>query len=153
MHSSAQLNENVAGLKPSATLAINEHSHALAAQGREVFHLGFGQSPFPVPDNVVASLQANAHQKAYLPTQGLPDLRESVAEYMRRNQGVDCGAEQVLVGPGSKELMFLLQLAYSSELLLPAPTWVSYAPQASILGRRTHWIQCELEQACGLDPE
>ena len=78
-----QLNLNVRGLSPSATLAINERCTELISEGREAFRLGLGQSPFPVPEHVVESLRANAHQKAYLPVRGLSALRDAVAHYHR----------------------------------------------------------------------
>ena len=68
------LNLNVRGLKQSATLAINERSAALAREGRAVFRLGLGQSPFPVPQPVVDALKLHAHEKDYLAVKGLPEL-------------------------------------------------------------------------------
>ena len=56
------INANISRLKPSATLVINERSNALLEAGKKVYKLGFGQSPFPVPNKVVESLKANAHQ-------------------------------------------------------------------------------------------
>ena len=106
------LNLNVRGLGQSATLAINERSAALQQGGRTVYRLGLGQSPFPVPDSVVDALKANAHQKDYLPVKGLQRLREAVAAYHDRVNAVSRGAEDVLIGPGSKELMFILQLVF-----------------------------------------
>ncbi len=102
------LNLNVRGMKPSATVALNEHSDRLLAEGRKIFKLGLGQSPFPVPRPVVEELKTNAHQKQYLPVKGLRELRDSVAEYHRKAEGIACAGDDVLVGPGSKELMFLL---------------------------------------------
>lgn len=134
------LNLNVRGMGSSATLAINERSAELCRQGRQVFKLGLGQSPFPVPDSVVETLKANAHQKDYLPVKGLPKLREAVAEYHQRRHGVSRSGADVLIGPGSKELMFLLQLAYYGDLVIPTPSWVSYAPQARIIGRQVRWL-------------
>ena len=134
------LNLNVRGMGPSATLAINERSAELCRAGRDVFRLGLGQSPFPVPDSVVEALKASAHQKDYLPVKGLPDLREAVAEYHHRRHGVSRSGADVLIGPGSKELMFLLQLAYYGDLVIPTPSWVSYAPQARIIGRQVCWL-------------
>ena len=87
------LNLRVRGLKPSATLAINEHCQALIDQGRQVYRLGFGQSPFPVPQPVVEALQQHAFQKDYLPVKGLLRLREAVAASYRRLQGLHCSAE------------------------------------------------------------
>jgi aspartate aminotransferase len=136
-----QLNPRVQSLRPSATLAMNERSAQLARAGRTVYKLGFGQSPFPIPPPVVAALQANAFQKDYLPVKGLPALRAAVAEFHRRFHGLSASAEDVLIGPGSKELLFLAQLVYQAELILPAPSWVSYEPQARLLGHAVHWVQ------------
>lgn len=106
------LNPNVTRLQPSATVAINDLSDALRGEGKQIFKLGLGQSPFPVPGVVIERLRQCAHEKAYLPAQGLPALREAVAIHHRQTFGIECTAEDVLIGPGSKELMFLLQLTY-----------------------------------------
>ena len=61
--------KNVAKLKPSATLVINEKCKELIKQGKKVYQFGFGQSPFPVPEQIVGALKNNAHRKEYLPMQ------------------------------------------------------------------------------------
>ena len=147
------LNLNVRGLTQSATLAINERSAQLMAEGRHVYRLGLGQSPFPVPQPVVEELRANAHQKDYLPVRGLLGLREAVAAYHRRLHGIERSASDVLIGPGSKELMFILQLVYYGDLVIPTPSWVSYAPQARIVGRHIHWVATVRENDWRLMPE
>jgi aspartate aminotransferase len=134
------LNLNVRGLNHSATLAINDLSNELRSNGKPVFRAGLGQSPFPVPVPVVDALKLHAHEKDYLPARGLPALREAVASFHRNIDCVDAKAENVIIGPGSKELMFLLQLVYYGELLVPTPCWVSYIPQAKIIGRQISLI-------------
>ena len=129
------LNLNVRGLRQSATLAVNARSNALYKEGRRIYKMGLGQSPFPVPTEVVDALTLHASEKDYLPVTGLPALREAVAEFHRKKDRIDAQAEDVLIGPGSKELLFLLQLTFYGELLVPSPSWVSYVPQARILGR------------------
>ena len=124
----------VKNLKPSSTLAINETSRQLEEQGKKIFKFGFGQSPFKVPEDVVEELKNNAHQNKYLPMQGLSELREAVAKYTLKKKNYSYKSENIIIGPGSKELMFLLNLIFDGEIILPAPSWVSYAPQA-ILGR------------------
>ncbi len=157
------LNLNVRGLPVSATLEINEQSNRLLEEGKQVFKLGLGQSPFPVPAPIVRELQANAHQKDYLPVKGLPALCAAVAGYYRRTQGLSFRKQDILIGPGSKELMFILQLVYYGDLVIPTPSWVSYAPQAHIIGRQVHWLPTEarnnwlltadeLEKLCAKDP-
>jgi len=144
------LNLNVRGLRPSATVAINDRSNRLRREGREVWKLGLGQSPFPVPEPVVEALRAHAGEKDYLPVQGLGELREVVARRHAETLGVDCDRSDVLIGPGSKELMFLLQLVYYGELVIPAPAWVSYAPQARIAGRTICYLPTFLDERWNL---
>ena len=157
------LNLNVRGLDPSATLAINERSNELRSEGRTIYKLGLGQSPFPVPEPVVEALRNNAFQKDYLAVRGLRELRDAVAAYRRRRHGNECSGDDVLIGPGSKELMFLLQLVYYGDLVIPTPSWVSYAPQAHIIGRHVRWLDTkesngwrltaeELDRLCSEDP-
>jgi aspartate aminotransferase len=124
----------VKDLKPSSTLLINETSRRLEAQGKKIYKFGFGQSPFKVPENIVKELKDNAHQNKYLPMQGLSELRNVIAKYTSEKKNYDYKSDNVIIGPGSKELMFLLHVIFDGEIILPAPSWVSYAPQA-ILGR------------------
>ncbi|GAB4361918.1 MAG: pyridoxal phosphate-dependent aminotransferase [Gammaproteobacteria bacterium] len=147
------LNLNVRELSQSATLAINERCAQLRAEGRDVFRLGLGQSPFPVAAPVVQELRANAHQKDYLPVKGLPQLREAVANYHRRQEGVEYSSDDILIGPGSKELMFLVQLVYYGDLVIPTPSWVSYAPQATIIGRHIRWVPTRPQDGWRITPE
>jgi aspartate aminotransferase len=145
-----QLNLNLRSLGLSATLEINERSAALTAEGRQVYRLGLGQSPFPVPGLLQTALCENAHQKDYLAVQGLPALRQAICGYLKRTQGLDFDPEDILVGPGSKELMFLMQLAYYGDLVIPRPSWVSYAPQAQIIGRPVTWLDTDPDKGLGV---
>ena len=135
----------VKNLSLSSTLRINEISKELELQGKEVFKFGFGQSPFEVPKGIVAELKNNAHQNKYLPMQGLLDLRDSIAQFVSLRKKYEYKAENILIGPGTKELMFLLHILFDGEVILPTPSWVSYEPQA-ILGRnKVHWISTTRE--------
>lgn len=147
------INLNVRGMRPSATVAINERCNALLQEGRDILKLGLGQSPFPVPECVVEQLRASAHQKDYLPVKGLLSLREAVASYHRQRDGFSVTAEDVLVGPGSKELMFLLQLVYYGDVLIPTPAWVSYAPQARIIGRHVDMLRSHQDDGWQMSPQ
>ena len=128
------IKKNLTKLEPSATLAINEKSKQLISQGKKIYRFGFGQSPFPVPEKIVSVLKENAAKKDYLPMQGLPELREAISEYLNKNTGNFFSKDNIIITPGSKEGMFLMHQAFNGDIILPAPSWVSYAPQA-ILGR------------------
>ena len=124
----------VKGLEASSTLKINEISRQLEDKGKKIYKFGFGQSPFQIPTNIVNELKKNAYQNKYLPMQGLKELREVIAKNISIKKNYDYKSENIIIGPGSKELMFLLHVLFDGEIILPAPSWVSYAPQA-ILGR------------------
>ena len=128
------LKDLIKNLKPSSTLMINETSKQMEDQGKKIFKFGFGQSPFTVPQDVVEELKNNAYQNKYLPMQGLSELREVVAKYTSKKKNHEYNSDNVIIGPGSKELMFLLHVIFDGEIILSTPSWVSYAPQA-ILGR------------------
>jgi aspartate aminotransferase len=127
-------------LKTSSTLRINEISKDLENQGKKIYKFGFGQSPFPIPDDVEASLKKNSFQNKYLSMQGLLELRDSIANFESKKKNYIYKSQNIIVGPGSKELMFLLQLLFDGEILLPAPSWVSYKPQAIIGRNKFHFI-------------
>ena len=147
------IQNNIIGLKTSATLAINELSQKLIKDGKEVFKFGLGQSPFPVPEVIVDELKKHAHQKDYINVSGLIGLREEVANYHSNKNQYKYDAESVIIGPGSKELIFQTQLALNCDLLLPSPSWVSYEPQAQIINKRVHWIKTTAKTNWHLDPK
>ena len=139
------IKDQISRLKPSATLAINEESDRLKKSGKKIYKFGFGQSPFPVPESIVLALKKNAHKNKYLPMQGLEELRSGIATYLNNNNGNNFKSDNIIIGPGTKELMFLTQIAFDGDILLPAPSWVSYHPQASIAKNNVHWIETSNE--------
>ncbi len=140
------LNLNVRGTGESATLAIQDRCRRMRRDGGSLYNLGLGQSPFPVPRPVVEALKVHASEKDYLPVRGLPALQEAVAGFHRRVDGIEADPDLVLIGPGSKELMFLLQICFYGELILPSPCWVSYGPQARILGKQIRVLPTTFEE-------
>lgn len=122
-----------AGVSP--TLAANELIQTMRADGIDVAHMCFGQAPFSAPRRLVDTLRDHAGEKGYMPIAGLPELRQAVADHQALHAGVDMDSYDVVIGPGSKVMLFALQMAIPGDLLLPMPTWVSYEPQAKMLGQ------------------
>ncbi len=137
--------KNILKLKQSSTLIINEKCKKLINQGKKVYQFGFGQSPFPVPEKIVNTLKDNAHRKEYLPIQGLERLRDSISNDLKNKIGVKYPKENIVITPGSKEAMLLLHVAFNGEIILSAPSWVSYEPQAVIGRNKVHWIKTSRE--------
>ena len=137
--------KSILKLKESSTLVINEKCKELISQGKKVYQFGFGQSPFPVPEKIVTALKDNAHRKEYLPIQGLEKLRKAISKNLKIKTGVQYPKENIVITPGSKEAMLLLHVAFNGEIILSAPSWVSYEPQAIIGRNKVHWIQTSRE--------
>ncbi|MCI5049864.1 MAG: pyridoxal phosphate-dependent aminotransferase [Rickettsiales bacterium] len=141
-------------VEKSQTLLLNEQSRNIEAAGREVFKFGFGQSPFPPLSSAIEKLKEVADAKAYSPVQGLPELREKIAAFHREVDGIDIDAERVLIAPGSKILIYAAMAVFDElDVLVPAPAWVSYAPQAKLLRHTVLRIQTSEEARWRVCPE
>lgn len=127
------IRSRVGKIQFSPTLEINEHVRSAREEGKDLLHMGFGQSPFPVHPLIQEALAVNADKNMYLPSAGLPELRELSRHYLSEKFGFDANHFQTITGPGSKELIYDIQLAVEGDLLLPIPSWVSYAPQAVLI--------------------
>lgn len=126
-------------MKLSPTLALNQRIHDLRASGRDVFNLGFGESGLPVHPELAEALSTAAHaNNSYGAVLGSPEAREAAAAYFTKT-GLATAPEQVVLGPGSKALLFALLRALDGDVVMPAPSWVTYAAQAALMGKHvTH---------------
>ncbi len=140
-------------IKMSATLAINARINELLAEGYQVFHLGFGEARFPVHPKILDAFVAHAKARSYLPVPGLPELRARVADYYRRKFQIEAEPSQVIVGSGSKSLLFAALQALAGDVILPAPSWVSFETQAYLTGKAVSWVPTHLEDNYCLTPE
>lgn len=107
----------------------------LRQQGKKVVHLGFGESPFDVAIPIQKALAKACVHTHYLPGGGLHELREAIASHYQKQFKYNVEGSDVYVAPGSKEALFQLLYLIDGPLFLPAPSWVSYEPQAKLLGK------------------
>jgi len=139
------INQNILSLKQSATLLINEKVKELRINGKEISHFGFGQSPFPIHDSIVAALRENAENNHYLPVAGLEKLREEIVLFLKKHQNIKTIKESIFIGPGSKELLYQSILIFDAEFLIPKGSWVSYIPQIQSKGGTYHILETNFE--------
>lgn len=140
-------------LKPSATLAMHELVRERRANGEDILHLGTGESPFPVHPYVRKALCENADKKSYLLVQGILPLREQISKFYHQMFGLNYSAEQIIIGPGSKILLYSALVALEGPLFLPAPSWVSYQHQATLIGKPFYNIETLPESSYCVNPE
>jgi aspartate aminotransferase len=141
-------------VKKSGTLVANELIQKRRQQNCPTYAFGFGQSPFPPLPRAIDALQDNASQKYYAPVQGIAVLRESVAAFHEAAEGIKVPASRVLVADGSKNLLFTaMQALKKAHIFIPVPAWVSYAPQAALLGHPVIPVPTTFENHWRVTPE
>ena len=147
------INSQINNLKESATLFINQLALKLRSEGQDICHLGFGESPFPVPEQMQTALRENAWRKQYISGFGLTELRQAVAGFCKSEFGYNYSFENIFIGPGSKELIFQLVYLLEGPLIVPAPSWVSYGPQAKICSKKFITITTDIKNGYRLQAE
>jgi aspartate aminotransferase len=116
-------------------------ARALEAKGRSIIHLEIGEPDFPTPGHVVEAAKEALDQgwTHYGPTQGFPELRETIAEYVSRTRGIQVGPERVSVVPGGKPIIFFPMLALlepGDEVIYPNPGFPIYESMIRFLGAK-----------------
>jgi aspartate aminotransferase len=140
--------------KHSQTLLINQASLTRAKNKQTVYKFGFGQSPFPVPSEISQALANAAHRKEYMSVQGHLPLREAVVAFHQHQENKNWHSDNIIVGAGSKILLFCVMAAFEqAEILLPAPSWVSYEPQGKLAGHNVTWLTTNFSDNWQLTPQ
>jgi aspartate/methionine/tyrosine aminotransferase len=130
----------------------------LERQGREIVHLEIGEPDFDTPRNIVeAAIEAlNEGWTHYGPSAGLPDVRETIAEYISKDRGIRVGPENVVVTPGAKPIIFFTILACvdeGDEVIYPNPGFPIYESVVNFIGAKPVPIQLREDRDFRLDPE
>ncbi len=125
------LSEKVDKIQESQTIAITSLAKKLRAEGKNVISLSAGEPDFPTPENVkqaaIKAIQDNFTK--YTQNEGIPELREAIADKFRRENGIEVKASNILVSNGGKHSLFnALQTICNpgDEVIIPSPYWVSF---------------------------
>ncbi|HMR96953.1 MAG TPA: pyridoxal phosphate-dependent aminotransferase [Microthrixaceae bacterium] len=135
-----RISRRVAGIAPSATLAVDAKAKAMKAAGDPVIGFGAGEPDFATPEPIVeAAIAACADPRnhRYTPAPGLPELRQAIATKTLRDSGVSVEPSQVVVTNGGKQAVYESILAVvdeGDEVLLPAPYWTTYPEPIRLAG-------------------
>ncbi len=113
--------------------------HALRAQGKDIVSFGLGEPDFETPDHIKLACKRalDENYTHYGPSQGLPELREAIAQYFNRTRGIPVGPENVVVGPGAKPMLFSAMMALvnpGDEVIYPSPGYPIYESVADWIG-------------------
>jgi aspartate aminotransferase len=129
---------------------------ALEAQGREIIHLEIGEPDFDTPANIIdAAVEAlRSGHTHYTPANGMPPLREAIAEEVSQTRDIPVHPDQVVVVPGGKPIMFFILLALcetGDEVIYPNPGFPIYESMINFVGATPVPIPLLMEKEFSFD--
>jgi len=133
--------ERVSRLESEGAFVVLAKAKQMEREGKSVIHLQIGEPDFDTPKNIcdAAAKAIYAGHTHYAPSGGIPEAREAVAEYMSRTRGVQWSAEECVVMPGCKPLIFCAMIALideGDEIILPNPGYPTYRSVTRFLGAK-----------------
>ena len=136
---SVKISHRVNQVKPAATIVVAAKARELAATGRDIISLSFGEPDFDTPDHIKrAAIEAiNAGKTKYTPVDGTVELKQAIVDKFSRENDLQFESDQVIVSNGAKQSIFNLLLAVlneGDEVIIPAPYWVSYPDMVKLAG-------------------
>lgn len=128
----------------------------LEAQGKDIVHLEIGEPDFDTPKNIIdaACLALNSGYTHYTAAPGIPEVRETIADYVRKHKNVDTSADDVVIVPGGKPIMFFSIMATidpGDEVIYPNPGFPIYESVIKFVGGKPVPIPLREENQFRLD--
>ncbi|MBI3090547.1 MAG: pyridoxal phosphate-dependent aminotransferase [Candidatus Tectomicrobia bacterium] len=153
-----ELAKRLSVIKPSATLEITATAKAMRAKGIDVIGFGAGEPDFDTPENIKqAAVQAlNNGFTKYTVASGTDELKQAVAEKLRRENGLAYEPGDIVISCGAKHSLYNIMCALlneGDEVIIPAPFWVSYPDQVLLVGGVPVPLETDERHGFDLDPE
>ena len=146
-----QLSNRLQRLAPSATLAMSQKSSEMKAQGIDVINMSVGEPDFNTPDHIkeAAKEAVDNNFSRYSPVPGYAELREAIADKLKRENQLDYKTSEILVSNGAKQSVCNTVMALvnpGDEVIIPAPYWVSYPQMVLLAGGTPVTVNATFEQ-------
>jgi len=151
-----RLAERMSRLGTETAFEVLNKARALERQGKQVVHLEIGEPDFDTPANVIEAATGALHKgwTHYGPSAGLPELRQTIAEYVSRTRGVSVASDEVVVVPGGKPIIFFTILALieaGDEVIYPNPGFPIYESMINYVGGHAIPIRLREDRDFSLD--
>ncbi len=153
-----RLSDRIKGLSESQTIAMAKKSRELKESGIDIISLSLGEPDFTTPDFVkeAAKKAIDDDFSYYTPVPGYADLRQAIADKLKRDNQLDYGIDQIVVSTGAKQAIInaiMCLVNPGDEVIIPAPYWVSYVAMVEIAGGVPIVVPAGVEQDFKISPE
>jgi aspartate/methionine/tyrosine aminotransferase len=133
--------ERMSRLGTESAFEVLAHARRLEADGRDIIHLEIGEPDYATPQNIIdaATRALNDGATHYTPASGIPSVREATARYVTARTGVPTDAANIVIVPGSKNILAFLLLAIieaGDEVIVPDPGYPIYRSLVSFIGAK-----------------
>lgn len=151
------LSKRLRELSESQTMAMTQKARDLQAKGIAVVSLSVGEPDFFTPDHVkeAAKKSIDENFSFYTPVEGYMDLRQAVADKLKKENNLNYTAQQIIVSNGAKHSLsnvFLALIDEGDEVIIPAPYWVSYSELVKLAGGVNVIVPTSLESKFKMTP-
>lgn len=157
MSNSPILSDRINNLSESATLKMTKLGRELAAKGVNVISLSVGEPDFNTPEHVkdAAKRALDENFTRYSPVPGYLDLRQAIADKLKRDNGLDYDISQIVVSTGAKQSLsnaLLTLINPGDEVIIPTPYWVSYSEMVVLAEGTSVFIDTTIESDFKITP-
>ncbi len=148
----------LASLSESETLAMSQKSNELKAKGFDVINLSVGEPDFPTPTHIkdAAKKAVDNNFSFYSPVPGYPALRNAIVEKLKKENGLQYTADQIVCSNGAKQSVcnvLLSIIGKGDEVIVPAPYWVSYVEMVKLAEGTNVIVSAGIEQDFKITPD
>lgn len=148
----------LASLSESETLAMSQKSNELKAKGFDVINLSVGEPDFPTPTHIkdAAKKAVDNNFSFYSPVPGYPALRSAIVEKLKKENGLQYTADQIVCSNGAKQSVcnvLLSIIGKGDEVIVPAPYWVSYVEMVKLAEGTNVIVSAGIEQDFKITPD
>jgi aspartate aminotransferase len=153
-----QLAQRLNRISEPQTIKMAKLGRELRAKGINIIDLSLGEPDFRTPDHIceAADKAMDDGFTKYSPVLGFADLREAIAAKLKRDNGLDYAADEIIVSTGAKQSLANAILSIvnpGDEVIIPTPYWVTYSALAQLSEGIVKFIHCPIEQDFKLKPE
>jgi aspartate aminotransferase len=153
-----KVSKRAQAVPPSATIAVTSRAQQLKAEGVDVVSFGAGAPDFDTPEYIkeAAIKSLKAGQTKYTAAAGILELRKVIAEKLKKDNGLDYSAEQIIVNIGGKHSVYEAMQAVldpGDEVILPTPYWVTYPETIKLAEAKAKIIQTDIANSFKVTPE
>ncbi len=136
-----QLSKKILNLETETAFAVLARANKLISEGKNIINLGIGQPDFKTPINIqeaaIKAIKDGYH--GYTASNGIPELRECVAEMIQNKYNAPINSNNILITPGGKPVIFISALLFGGpdkEIIYPDPGFPIYRSMIKFSGAK-----------------